>query len=128
MENKKYTQQGIIDYINNLKGYQGYIQYSDRAIENIWTSYADICCDPKNGFVYEAHFFNGAYSIAIRQVNGDWLVDETKKVLFDDTQIYYAKGNHKVKMAQVWIDELDELCDDMLVKKLKKVVFAGFEK
>lgn len=130
MENKKYTQQGIIDYINNLKGYQGYIQYSNRAIENIWTSYADISCDPKNGFVYEAHFFNGADSIAIRQVNGDWLVAITdiSNASDDDKQTYHAINGLKVKMAQVWIDEPDENCCGMMVKKLKKVVFAGFEK
>ena len=31
MENK-YTQEGIISYINTLKGYQGYIQMSDKPI------------------------------------------------------------------------------------------------
>jgi CRISPR type III-associated protein (TIGR04423 family) len=34
----------------------------------------------------------------------------------------------KVKMAQVWEKEADALCEGMDVMKLKKVVFAGFEK
>jgi CRISPR type III-associated protein (TIGR04423 family) len=30
-------------------------------------------------------------------------------------------------MAQIWREEPDELCEGMSVKKLQKVVFAGFE-
>jgi len=34
----------------------------------------------------------------------------------------------KIRMAQIWEPEPDELCEGMSVMKLKKVVFAGFEK
>ena len=31
-------------------------------------------------------------------------------------------------MAQIWATQSDALCEGMEVKKLSKVVFAGFEK
>ena len=45
-----------------------------------------------------------------------------------DIEIYHAINGLKVKMAQIWVAEEDELCDGMKVNKLKKVVFAGFAK
>ena len=124
----KKNKQQIIDYINSLDGYQGYIQYSDRRIENIWETNSKISCDPQDGFVYEAHFYNGTDSIAIRQINGDWFVDEVKNVPLDNTEIYQAINELKVRMAQIWEEEEDKYCEGMKVKKLKKVVFAGFVK
>lgn len=35
--------------------------------------------------------------------------------------------NLKVRMAQIWEEREDNLCEGMKVKKLKKVVFIGFE-
>ena len=132
MENK-YTQQGIIDFINNLKGYQGYqgyVQMSDSRITDIWAEQSDINLVVESGFVYEAHFCNGAESIAVRQINGDWLVATTdiSDVSDGDKQTYHAINGLKVKMAQIWEPEVDPLCEKIPVMKLKKVVFAGFEK
>ncbi len=122
----------IIDYINNLKGYCGYVQFSNRPIEDIYKTYSDINVEEKGGFVYEAHFFNGTDSISIKQINDSWLVSEIKNIPLDDTQTYIAKDNLKVTMAQIWTNKedeesIDEFCEGMKVKKLKKVVFAGFE-
>ncbi len=117
----------VINYINGLKGYQGYIQMSDNAIKDIWHNFSDINFTPKSGFVYEAHFFNGKDSIAIRQINNEWIVDEVENVPMDNVQVFEGKHNIKVKMAQVWEETKDELCENMPVQKLKKVVFAGFE-
>lgn len=122
----KKNQTEIIEYINTLKGYEGYIQMSDAPIKDIWTTPSTITFSPQNGFIYEAHFFNGKDSIAIRQMNDVWFVDETKDVSLIDTQMYYAKQSLKIKMAQVWEEENDLLCENMPVLKLKKVVFAGF--
>lgn len=124
---KKQTE--IIEYINSLKGHQGYIQYSDRPIQDIWTSESNIVCKPEKGFVYEAHFCNGTNSISIKQINDSWFIDETNisDIPKEDIETYHAIGGRKVKMAQVWLEEVDELCENMKVKKLKKVVFAGFE-
>lgn len=129
MENN-YTQEGIVNYINTLKGYQGYIQMSDKPINDIWQNFSDISFVPSSGFIYEAHFWNGTESIAIKQINGDWLVSTTnisKITDSDDTQSYHTIHGHKVKMAQIWEPENDKLCENMPVMKLKKVVFAGFE-
>jgi CRISPR type III-associated protein (TIGR04423 family) len=83
--------------------------------------------DPKEGFVYEAHFCNGVESIAIKQVNAAWFVSKTdiSNVLDEDTEIYFAHEKN-VKMAQIWKEEADEYCEGMEVNKLQKVVFAGF--
>lgn len=126
MQNR-YTQDEVIEYINTLKGYQGYIQMSDKPISDIWREFSDINFTPTSGFVYEAHFWNGRDSIAIRQINSDWYVDETKDTPLTDMQTYFGIKSLKVKMAQIWEEETDELCEGMKVKKLKKVVFAGFE-
>ena len=123
----KKNQTEILDYINNLKGYQGYIQMSDCPISDIWKEYSDINFTPKSGFVYEAHFFNGKNSIAIKQINDNWLVDESKNIPLSDAQIYHAINGLELKMAQIWESENDPLCEDMPVMKLKKVVFAGFK-
>ena len=124
----KKNRQEILKYINSLKGYEGYVQFSDRPIEDIWTQKSDISVDAKDGFVYEAHFYNGSDSISIKQVNDVWLVDETKDTPLTDTQAFVGINNLKVKMAQIWEAKEDPLCEDMQVKKLKKVVFVGFEK
>jgi CRISPR type III-associated protein (TIGR04423 family) len=125
----KKTREEIVEYINSLDGYEGYVQFSDRPIEDIWTQRSNISVDPKEGFVYEAHFCNGTESIAIKQVNGEWLVSTTQISEIDneetDIETYYAHEKN-VKMAQIWQEETDEVCEGMKVKKLQKVVFAGF--
>lgn len=138
MENKRYTQETIIDYINNLKGYQGYIQMSDKPISDIWENFSDISFTPSSGFVYEAYFFNGIDSISIKQINDGWLVSKTNisKQLeakkqdknYEDIQTYHAINGLKVKMVQIWESENDSFCENTPVLKLKKVVFAGFVK
>jgi CRISPR type III-associated protein (TIGR04423 family) len=119
----------ILEYINSLRGYEGYVQFSDRPIEDIWTQKSDISIDAKGGFVYEAHFSNGVESISIKQVNATWLVcvTEIADIKEEDTEIFHALEKN-VKIAQVWDEVIDSLCGDMKVKKLKKVVFAGFVK
>jgi len=125
----KINREEIENYINSLKGYEGYVQFSDRAIEDIWTQKSDITIDAKDGFVYEAHFSNGVEFIGIKQINSSWFVSKTDISIISekDTEIYYALERN-VKMAQIWEEEADELCEGMQVKKLKKVVFIGFEK
>ncbi len=120
----------IISYINELKGYQGYVQFSDRPIDkdkDIFRDFSDIQVEAKKGFIYEAHFYNGVDSITIKQINDSWLVDVTQNTPLDDTQTYIGIDNLKVKMAQIWEEVEDELCEGMKVKKIKKVVFVGFE-
>lgn len=123
----------VLTYIKQLQNHEGYVQFSDTKIrEDDIYSTEDIIADnlkPTKGFVYEAHFCNDVESIAIKQVNAEWLVSTTKFSEIQnretDIETYFAHGKN-VKMAQIWKEEADEFCEGMEVKKLKKVVFAGF--
>ena len=121
------TNAEVIEYINSLKDYQGYVQFSDRPIEDIYTTPSSISVDAKGGFVYEAHFCNNVESITIKQINDVWIGSNTniKDIKDEDMTTYFAYEKN-VKMAQIWQEESDDMCEGMLVKKLKKVVFAGF--
>jgi CRISPR type III-associated protein (TIGR04423 family) len=123
----KKTKEEIVEYINSLQGYEGYVQFSDRPIEDIWTQKSNITVNAKDGFVYEAHFCNGVESIGIKQINAEWLVSKTdiSNIKDEDTLAYFSYEKN-VKMAQIWEEEADEFCEGMKVKKLKKVVFDGF--
>jgi len=137
MENKYNNNAKLIEDIKKLKNYEGYIQFSDTKIrvcdifqkDDIFTK-----IEPTKGFIYEAHFYNETTktSIGIKQVNNNWLV--SKRVLTDaeydvsyEEYISDIKNLPKITMAQIWEVKPDTLCEDMKVKKLKKVVFAGFE-
>lgn len=131
------TKQAIIDYINTLQGHEGYVQFSHRPIDKdkdiFYDGKALHVSDDEDGFVYEAHFCNALSSISIKQINDTWLVSKTKisNVPSEDKKTYITaiKGlEYHVKMAQIWEEVEDELCARMKVKKLKKVVFAGFKK
>ena len=125
----KYDKKEIVEYINSLKGYEGYVQFSDRPIENIWSQASDISIEQKEGFVYEAHFCNSVESISIKQLNAEWYVSKTPLSEIDDAETdikTFFAFEKNVKMAQIWKEEPDTLCEGMMVKKLKKVVFTGF--
>jgi len=121
----------VIAYINRLKEYEGYVQFSHRAIDlekDIFPRVDDIeKNDIKNGFVYEAHFCKDNKSIMIRQLNHEWVVSETD-ISNAEEETFHGIADLKVKMAQIWEATPDKLCEGMEVMKLKKVVFAGFEK
>jgi len=125
----------IVKLINDTyKEYEGYVQFSHRPIDiqkDVFKDGKKVEIEDESGFVYEAHFFNGTDSIAIKQINESWLVSTTPlsevKNIETDIQTYHAIGGLKVTMAQIWEPENDPLCENMPVMKLKKVVFAGFE-
>lgn len=123
----------IIEYINTLKGYQGYVQFSHRPIDKDKDIFIENALSVKDedGFIYEAHFCNAKESVSIRQINDGWLVStiDISNIDTKDIELYLSdiKGfNYSVKMAQIWKAEKDELCEGMEVLKLQKVVFAGF--
>ncbi len=119
----------IVEYVNTLDTYQGYIQMSDKPICCIFKDFGKIELKPTSGFIYEAHFYSKSEnkSIAIRQINESWYVAETENIKLTDIQTYIGIDKLKVKMAQIWEEEEDKLCENMKVKKLQKVVFVGFE-
>jgi CRISPR type III-associated protein (TIGR04423 family) len=124
------NQKKIVEYINGLTGYEGYIQFSHRAIDIEKDVFIDQ--DPKvkdeKGFVLEAHFYNGLESVTIRQINGGWVVDKETHNSLVDENIYYAIGDLEVKMAQIWTPKRDKYCANFEVLKLEKVVFVGFKR
>ncbi len=146
MNSRYESNESLIEYIDTLKSYEGYVQFSDEPLRrcDIFEGLQDIKLTPTKGFVYEAHFCNGQNSIMIRQQNAEWVVSKTD-IVTEDEKIeidfeYFAlektallekdkenklKSNW-VKMAQIWKSEADDLCDSMDVMKLQKVVFAGF--
>ena len=142
---KKDKKEMIIEYINKLQGYKGYVQFSHRPIDKEKDIFVNENPQVKDedGFIYEAHFCNDKQSIQIRQINDSWLISKTdiSHIKDEDIQTYISdieNFDYKIKMAQIWepqddeeneSEEIkDELCENMKVKKLKKVVFAGFEK
>jgi CRISPR type III-associated protein (TIGR04423 family) len=124
----------IIEYINTLDGYRGYVQFSHRPIDKERDIFVDSnpVVEDEEGFVYEAHFCNDSESITIKQINENWLISKSdiSSISHDEINGYITdieNFNYKVKMARIWEKEQDPLCEDMEVKKLKKVVFLGFE-
>ena len=125
----------LIEDIKQLPNYEGYIQFSDTKIRDCDIFKKEDHISQKlqltNGFIYEAHFYNGQESIMIRQINDSWIVSKTdiSNVENSDIEAYISdiKDCPKIKMAQIWEEEADEFCKGMMVKKLKKVVFSGFE-
>ena len=122
----------VINYVNDLKGYQGYVQFSHRQIDRDKDIFIKTSpnVEDENGFICEAHSYNNKESISIKQINNRWLVSKTDISNIDDadTQEFVTDIEKfpKVKMAQIWKIEKDTLCENMEVKKLKKVVFMGF--
>ena len=124
------SREEVVEYINGLKEYEGYVQFSHRAIDlekDLFPRVEDIVLEDKNSFVYEAHFCKENKSIMIRQINDAWYVSETD-ISNAERETFHAIAGLKVNMAQIWEAKADELCEGMDVMKLQKVVFAGFKK
>ncbi len=121
------TKDSVLNHINSLNGFRGYVQFSHREIDINKDLF--INSDPKvtkeDGFIYEAHFANDSEYVTIKQLNDKWIANRGS-LENSEIQEYYGIGGIKVKMAQIWEEDEDELCKNMIVKKLKKVVFAGF--
>jgi len=122
----------VIEYINSLKGYRGYLQFSHREIDvkkDVFIDKDPLVCE-EEGFVYEAHFANEKESITIRQIDDKFLVTKTdiSQVPKEDINSFLSITDQKVKMAQIWVKKEDQRCLNLKAPQLKAVVFAGFEK
>jgi len=123
-------------FYKSLNGeYEGYIQISDRRIENIFESSSKLPqwddLHQKNNFILELALFDKdtKRSILIREANGSWSVID--RVLNDNEpkdNFYTLRKNLKMKMVQIWEEEDDEFCLGMKVSEFKYLLFAGFEK
>ncbi len=124
------TEKDVIEFINNLEGYQGYVQFSHRKIDidkDVFIN-KQPHISKEAGFIYEAHFTNEKESICIKQKNECWICSKSDISEIDDKDknTFKGIGSLKVRMAQIWETEKDNLCENFKVKKLKAVVFAGF--
>ena len=132
------TNEEVKEYIENLKGFEGYVQVSNRRFESEKDLFInrDIKVEDKNGFIIEAAFCNGEKSIMVTFLNGEWIVSEYD-IKNLKTQKYLSKlenKNLKVKIAPIF-EEIEEEISDIdgsnkeTIKTiiLKTVVFAGFE-
>ena len=134
MSNIYDKQDDLISTLNELKGYTGYVQFSNRRIEekDVFRG-RDVNIDlpEKDTLLYEAHFFSKdeKKSISVRYINGRWYLDETStaKATGEDIQSYQSHHG-VVRMAQIWEPLEDENCNGFKAMKLTKVVFAGFKK
>ncbi len=118
----------------NIKEAEGYIQLSGEELkiynlENSLPTWEEL--HVKHNFILEAHFFNpkNSKSISIKQVNDEYKYYEI--TLSEDelknANIFQAKQNTKVKIATIWKEQKDELCESFEVLKPIMQVFAGFE-
>jgi len=136
MENNFKNKIEIINYINSLENYQGYVQFSHRPIDknkDIFYDNKKVEVKDEDGFIYEAYFCNDSEAISIKQINDSWLVSKTDILSIEENDIKtyitdIENFNYKIKMAQIWEEKEDELCEGMKVKKLLKVVFIGLKK
>jgi len=120
----------VVKYLNSLENYQGYVQFSDMKIRecDIFRNLQKISLSLTNGFIYEAHFCNKEESIAVKQINNYWLVSisDISTANENETEVFQGIENLKVRMTQIWEETNDNLCENMKVRKLSKVVFSGF--
>ena len=129
------NQNEIIEFINSLEGYEGYVQFSHRPIDkekDLFLEGKKVHVENEKGFIYEAHFCNKTESLCVKQVNDKWFVSKTdiSNIKEQDMQTFISdikEFDYKIKMAQIWEEKPDSLCENMPVKKLQKVVFAGFK-
>lgn len=128
------------EFYKNLKGeFEGYIQMSNRKLDYIFStkqslpSWEELHKDKE--FIFESCFFDGDRSIMIRQIDGSFVVIDVKTSDFENItyESFVAKSNEKniklkVKIAQIWEEEKDELCKENKVLKPTLQLFSGFEK
>lgn len=127
----------IKNYLENLDGFEGYVQISNRKFEkkDLFIN-KKIEIDDENGFIIEGAFYKDNKSIMVSFVNGEWIVSEYD-IKDDETDIFLSKiegSNLKIKMAKIF-EEIEEEISDVngenkeTIKTtiLKAVVFAGFK-
>ena len=115
--------------------YEGYIQMSDRRIENIFETPTIL---PKwnelhkgINYILEVALYepNTKMSILIRQQNDNWLILEEELKGDEPTDSFFTlKDDLKMKIAQIWDNKEDEFCNDWEVLEPTMLMFAGFEK
>ncbi len=119
--------------------YEGYVWLSDAAnpivLNNEKYAFDKVEINP---FIIEALLYNAERNTSIHiQHTGDYQIAEynltaiknTAAVLEDKEYLpHRLDGVKNLKFKQVWTEEVDKLCEDMTVLKLRAIVFCGFNK
>ena len=126
------------DKIRESGEYVGYIQMSDKRIEDVFVEPSTL---PewetlhRNDihYILEMALFDPETkrSILVRQHNADFLVleRELEQDEIDNADSFYTVTSNtpKMKIVQIWEEEKNEFCLDMKVLEPKYLMFAGFE-
>jgi len=134
------TKEEIKNYLENLEGFDGYVQISNREFDKDKDIFINkkIQINDKEGFIVEAAFSNGKKSIMVNFINGEWIVNEyelnNKHIEFMEFNTRIKDFNKKIKMAQIFEETEEEISDingenRESIKTLifKTSVFAGFK-
>lgn len=80
-------------------------------------------------FIIEAGLNKGSLCICIRQYNGGFLYQELDLDCYPHKEIvaYKAIDNKIAKVAHIWEEALDTLCENLPTLKLTFSIFAGFK-
>lgn len=118
--------------------YQGYYWMSDRdkpttLINKNFSNQLDASINP---FIIEAQLYDESTrtSISVKYVDGKYVANSyqlPEKIEQEEytKQIYTAhrlEGVSHLCFYRHWVEEPDELCEDMQVLKPKELIFAGF--
>lgn len=113
--------------------FEGYILLSDKEPLILESAPLPDFDSLHNGgnFIVEATLFCKSRNecIAIRQINDSFLV---QRICLDDYphkdfERFITINNKVAKIAQIWEEELDSLCENLPVLKHKFSLFAGFD-
>ena len=124
------TKEALKTYYEGLEGtFEGYIQMSDKELETFDTKPTWKSLHTQNNFIFEGCLYDGDRSIMIRQVNDKFVViDEKISTLKNKSEeVFFAKGDKKVKIIQAWEEIEDTYCEGFPVLTANKQLFAGFE-
>ena len=125
------TRDELKEFYNSLGEFEGYIQMSDEKLDKIFTKKLKL---PKydeihNGknFIFEAMFFDGERSIAIRQFNDKFIVVDEKLSSFETktTEEFFAKNGMKIEITTIW--EQEEFDESLKTLKPTLQLFTGFK-
>ena len=134
------TKEQLKEFYESLSGlFEGYIQMSDKKLDNIFSSkqllpaWKDL--HNENNFILEACLFDGDRSITIRQLNDKFVVIDKKLSYFSEEnkkeELFLAKSNEEklelsAKITQIWEEKEDENCENIKVLKPTLLLFSGF--
>ena len=126
------------DIYSKLDGeYEGYIQVSDRRIEEVFVSKKKLpslekIYDKESSYVVEMALFEprSSKSILARQCNSSWLVLEKEltqdEIANADEYFTLINDELKMKIVQIWESKANEFCLGKDVLEARYLMFAGF--